>query len=723
MSRFYFLLLISGLLCTQAGLAIEPDDERILADLKNLTLAELGQVEIRLDETFDIFDGLVRAKKTAIATGTTQYADRAPAVTSVITAQDIEAMGARTLEDILQSVPGLQVSYNWYNIPIYSIRGISSVYNPEILVLLNGARMSDNYTGSKGVFWSGIPVSTISRVEVIRGPGSALYGADAFAGVINIVTKSGQEIDGTEAGFRIGNQNTQDIWLLHGHEWNGFELSAMLNFGNTDGHRRIVESDAQTYWDQVLDTNVSDAPGHYGSEITTYDARFDIAKDNWRLRAGVHKADDMGAGTGVAQALDDRQPMQDRKINAELIYNNQDLSENWGVKANFNYLHTARTAFFYAFPEGAFGGAYPIGYIGAPSNYSENSQLNLSAIYRGFKGHQIQLGAGYGYYDMYKVTATQNFGKNPFAEGRIPTTQLLDISDTPYLFISENARSSWFAFIQDSWAIDTNWELTTGLRYDRYSDFGSVFNPRLGLVWEADEDLIVKLLYGEAFRAPAFQELYTQNNPVTLGNPDLKPEKVKTWELVFNYSLHNDLNFALNLFRYDIEDKIAIVPFGGSEHGFGNEEKWRGMGGEFEMRWKTSSKSSLLFNYSYQSSKNKVTDLDLPSAPKQTAFARVDYLLGYKWYLDTQLNWNDGWTRPPNDYRADLDGYTTVDFVLRYKDIRKGKTNFAIGVKNLLDADVRYPSPEPDIGSTSVMIPNDLPGADRFYFLEFRYKF
>lgn len=721
------------LACLWAGLlwitllpiqAQEQDDMLVLNNLKQMSLRDLGQVEIRLDETFDVFDGLIQAKKTTVATGIKQYTDRAPSVTTVITAQDIEAMGARTLEEALRSVPGLQVSYNQINIPVYTFRGISSIDNPEVLMLINGIRANDSYKGSKGEYWNGFPVSAISRVETIRGPGSAVYGADAFSGVINIVTKTAQETKGTEAGFRFGKFNTQDAWLVHGGQWYGLDIVATVELNHTDGHQRMVESDAQTVWDKVFGTHASLAPGPYSSEITTYDARVDIAKQHWQFRAGFHRGDDTGTGVGVGQALDPTKPWDVKRINADLTYHRPQFTDNWDVQAQLSYLHTGSELAFQIFPPGAFGGAYPIGYIGEPSAFQNDTQLALSGLYRGLDDHLIRIGVGYAHYDLYKIGEVKNFGTNPFTGGQISPITPIDVSDTPEIYSPEVSRNNEYVFLQDTWTMSPNWELTTGLRYDNYSDFGSTMNPRLGLVWEPHSELTTKLLYGRAFRAPAFSELYNQNNPVSIGNPNLKPEKIETWEVALDYRAKSNLHLALNLFYYDIKDKIALVPVtGSSDLGYANNIKWKGQGGEFELRWKTSTKSSLLFNYSYQNSKNKTTNVTLNNAPQQFAFVRGDHLIGSYWYLDGQVNWLNEWPRDVNDPRPAMDGYTTVDLTLRRKDVRGGKINFALGIKNLFDADVRYPSPGPGVGSVVVNVPNDLPGSGRFFFGELRYQF
>ena len=132
---------------------------------------------------------------------------------SVITAEDIALIGATTLDEVLETVPGLHVSYFMTSYSrIYSIRGIRSDTNPEVLILINGIPKTNAFYGDGGRFHVGMPVEGIARVEVMRGPGSALYGADAFSGVINIVTKQKHDIKGTSVGVQAGRFDTQRAW-------------------------------------------------------------------------------------------------------------------------------------------------------------------------------------------------------------------------------------------------------------------------------------------------------------------------------------------------------------------------------------------------------------------------------------------------------------------------------------------------------------------------------
>ena len=150
---------------------------------------ELGQDEFE-EDLLDLYGDEVTI---SIATGTEQPISQAPAVASVITAREIAAIGAHDIDEVLATVPGLHVSRSTlgYN-PIYTFRGIYTATNPQVLMLVNGISINNLFVGDRSQVWGGFPVESISRIEVIRGPGSALYGADAFSGVINIVTKNAQ---------------------------------------------------------------------------------------------------------------------------------------------------------------------------------------------------------------------------------------------------------------------------------------------------------------------------------------------------------------------------------------------------------------------------------------------------------------------------------------------------------------------------------------------------
>ncbi|MBK9345324.1 MAG: TonB-dependent receptor plug domain-containing protein [Burkholderiales bacterium] len=155
----------------------------------------------------------------SLATGSKQLVSRAPAVATVITAQDIAATGARNVDEALQALPGMHVSVGYLYDPVYAVRGLHTKYNPEVLMLFNGVPITSPYFSNRGDGWNTMPAENIARIEVIRGPGSALYGADAFTGVINVITKTSADVGGTVVGSRLGSYNSREAWVQHGGHW------------------------------------------------------------------------------------------------------------------------------------------------------------------------------------------------------------------------------------------------------------------------------------------------------------------------------------------------------------------------------------------------------------------------------------------------------------------------------------------------------------------------
>lgn len=719
--------LILLLACTFSSVNASEKEANNYEYLKSLNVEELMKVEVTLDKVFDVFNGLIKAEKVTVATGTEQSIARAPAITTVITAQDIEAMGARDLDEVLETVPGLHVAKNnqAYQ-PIYTVRGIYSSYNSEILMLINGIPITAIFEGDRGAAWGGMPINMIARIEVIRGPGSAVYGADAFAGVINIMTKTKEDLKGTEVGARIGSFKTYEGWALYGDTWNGVDITASLEYRTTDGQKGIISADAQTHFDKLFGTQASLAPGPVNVGVDSIDARVDVKKEYWQARAGYQGRRNVGYGAGVAQALTPEGYATADRENADLTYHNPAFAPDWDVTAQLSYLGIAWEYFEdRLFPRGAFGGAYPDGYIGNAGISERHTRLDTFAFYSGFQKHLVRLGIGYHVADQYKVKSATNFGVDLVTGLPLPTGgPIVEFTDTPYNFNKKAKRKNGYISLQDTWTMAKEWELTTGIRYDDYSDFGNTINPRLALVWLPRQSFTTKLMYGKAFRAPAFNELYNIGNPVSLGSPNLKPETLDTWEWAFDYRATQHLHLAANVFRYDIEDKMALIPNAdGENRTFQNVGRWKGQGLELEARWKTSTKSSLLANYSYVKASDKGNGSDIGNYPRHSAYLRTDWLLVPHWYLDVQANWvADRQRTTTGDPRPAIADYTTVDLTLRHKDVSAGQTNFALGIRNLFNADAREPSSGPD-SSGMIGIPDDLPLAERNYFLELRYQF
>lgn len=694
--------------------------------LKKLELAELLEIEVALDDAFDVFDGLVHRRRVTVASGLEQSMARAPAVTTVITAQDIEASGANELDEVLESVPGLHVSWdNFYN-PIYTLRGIYSLTNPEVLMMVNSIPLRDLTAGNRGVAWGGWPVNNIARIEIIRGPGSAVYGADAFAGVINIITKQAEDISGTETGLRVGSDDNYNAWLLRGGKWNGIEIAAALEVQDTNGSNEIITVDRQTLLDRQSGTNASHAPSAIQRGRQRLDANLDLRRNHWRLRAAFQVRDKLGVGAGTSSALDPEGYLSEERYQLDLTYHNPLFTKYWDVQVQASVLdrqfESHHINLFPAgvrlpFPERSQGVVYANGVWQSHSLDQRYSRLNIQTLFSGWKNHVWRLGVGYAYEDLYHTTYLTNRVVTPGVLVLPPEAEPTVLDDTLAVIVPEKARQNSYAFIQDTWVAADRLELTLGMRYDNYSDFGNTVNPRAALVWQTTPKFTSKLLYGQAFRAPAFRELYVRNN-LFLGSSDLKAETIEMWELALDWNVNDYLNFTANSFYFEIEDKILFVPREGSNLLYAeNKGSQDGYGVELEARWKLSARASLLFNYAYTHSQTQEDDgnQDIGHYPRHKAYLRSDWLVHNHWYLDVQAHWVASRQRPPGDTRPLLTDYSNVNLTLRYKDIQEKRWNFAVGIRNVFDTDQRE--------SVNTDILNDLPLPARHFFVELRYRF
>lgn len=658
----------------------------------------------------------------SIATGSQQQLRRAPAVATVITAEDIRLMGAADLDEVLETVPGFHVSrsVNNYN-PLYVIRGIFSQFNPQVLMLQNGIPVTTTQQGNRGSVWGGLPIENIARIEIIRGPGSALYGADAYAGVINIITKNADYIDGTEAGLRLGSFHSRDAWVQHGSTHGEFDIAAFLRVGTTEGFREIVTADAQTARDRTFGTRASLALGPVNTGREAVDASVDVGFRKWRLRAGYKLRDDVGNAGGTSSALDPVGRLKSERVTSDLSWNDPHFAKDWSVSATAAYLYYAQlipSPLMLSPPGTQFStGVFPNGMFGAPQTWERQLRLSAYAIYSGIANHRVRIGMGRDDLNMYRTSELRNFTYTA-AGVPVPLPAIVDFSETAP-FIRPQRRKISYVYVQDEWIFARDWTLTAGVRHDSYSDFGGTTNPRLALVWDASLDLTAKLLAGRAFRAPAFNEKYSIVNPVNRGNPDLTPETISTLEAAFTWQARRDVEVNLNFFRYQMNEIIRAVPnpVPGTGSTFNNTGDQRGKGMELEVNWDASRTLRLIGNYSYQRSIDEATQTDAGYAPHHHAYARADWRFAPNWVLSPQLTWVAGRKRAAGDARPPVADYKTVDVTLRTAG-GKGQWDFAASVRNLFDATVLEPSLAP-----GTAVPNDLPMAGRSVYLQAAYRF
>jgi outer membrane receptor for ferrienterochelin and colicins len=653
-----------------------------------LAVAWLGTAVAQTSEEEDLALAYGDKSTVSIATGSSQPIRRAPSVATVITSSDIRAMGATDLDQALESVPGLHVSKsNVVSKPIYSFRGIETLENSQVLMLVNGIPITNVFQGDRSQIWGGMPLENVARIEVIRGPGSALYGADAFSGVINIITKTAADIKGTEAGVRAGSFNSRDVWVQHGGRLGSLDAAFYLRAGNTDGQKGIIQRDAVS------------ASGPINEERKAVDARADLSRDAWRVRAAYQQRE-LGTGAGVAGALDPNARVSENRLYLDLNYDRANWAPNWdvsGVAGYYNIRQHQADPYFTLFPAGTVPG-FPNGMIGSPGHSEQHAHASASAYYSGFQQHRVRIGTGFRQDDLYSASESKNFNQvfAPICDPQNPTNPapalpctpvVVDATGNPALvYMLPHKRNLIYAFVQDEWNFTRDWTLTAGVRHDHYSDFGGTTNPRIALVWDASYNVVVKAMHGAAFRAPTFVEQYAINNPVQSGSPNIKPETIKTDELAFSWQPQERLQTSLNFFRYRMHDIIKLVA--GTMQNSGDQT---GRGLELEATFDASSSLRLTGNYSLQHSIDSITGQDAGLAPHRRLFGRADWRFMPLWQFGTTVNHVADRMREPGDTRPKVPDYTTVDLTLSREKIA-GNWDVRAAVTNLFNSNALEPT-------------------------------
>ncbi|NQY86410.1 MAG: TonB-dependent receptor [Colwellia sp.] len=643
---------------------------------------DLASYDEKFDDSLEAFYG--DEDFVSIATGTKKAIHKAPSVAIVITSDDIQAMGANTIHQVIETVTGIHIypsNFNRMN-PSYSIRGIHTAQNSQVLFLVNGVRTTFAFNGAK---WNilDLGVNLIDRVEVIRGPGSAVYGADAYSGVINVITKGTENIFKNDTGVKAGSFDTKSAWFNYGYQQNDLKLSFNGQWQESSGDSsRIVQTDLL----HLLGLSaLSNAPGALDTRHRYVDLH---AQLNFKgAYANLWHLDiEGGAGAGAAQALSNSDKVTGKQTNIELGYK-ATIIDNLNIDINLFHQKYEDYTYFKIFPDGYMdtdGVEYTQGYIGAPEGEDTNYGFKFISTYSAISQHNVRIEIGYK--DTKEITdEAKNFGPGIIKVGQ--TTQddtLTSVKGTPYIFIGDNKRRLAYLSLQDEWAFASDWELTTGIRYDDYSDFGSTVNPRLALVWQTQHNLTTKLLYGSAFRAPSFGELFSSNNPILLGNPELKAEKIDTWELAFDYRPNFDWKILFNIYKYQASDLISSVA--GKMQ---NTLKQDGIGSEFEAHWQLNEQLKIKLGYAWQNAESSDNDA-IADAPQDTFDINIHWKISSDLSLYANSIWITNRDRAPTDLRSEIEDYNLTNLTLNYTGF--DNITLTLAAKNVFDNNIREAS-------------------------------
>lgn len=644
-----FLLLVPFFAYSQALMAQTTKDSLISADSVSLQqLLNLKSSGISSELEKDVNESVQAASKRPLPLR------KSPSIISVISNEEIQIAGARDLVDVLRLIPGIELGADVQGAYSIVLRGNVSTEG-KILLLLDGLELNENMYASIQMA-NRIPVEQIRRIEVIRGPGSAIYGGFAEYGVINIITKNSDR-----NGYRVTIANgtgkegymrqTASVSAGIGNEKARFAAGAWLGRAQQgEGQYRDFHGNSYDLRDnQTFQTMAANLLFTYKTlSISSF-----LEQYNTQIRDGFDqvrpKAYDNNYKTLIVEAKHQANLSPNLQLTTKLNYKFQ---RPWELRASSLNLTPDDST------------AYEI-YQRSVARYKLNSTMSYDFT------KKINLIAGAEYFqDVAKTDSTTDM----FYNGK---------DKLNYSNIAIFAQS----LFKYRWA-----NITVGARYDHHSHAGAAFAPRVGITKRYDK-WHFKLLYGNSFRAPSVENINYSDNA------SIKPEKSTVIEFETGYQL--DENSLITMSLYDIETRKVIVYSGVDDTEFyRNLPKTGSQGIEAEYRYKKEG-LFLTANYAYYTKANKA-QIGIYSVEGHdgailgAAQHKINLVLGWnvtkKMSLAPSLNWlgkRYGYAPADSSGLGELKEYKStalVNFSVRYVDFLIPNLSVVLSGYNLFNA-------------------------------------
>lgn len=555
------------------------------------------------------------------ATRTPKSPESVPATVTVITREEIETMEARTLGDLLADLPGVQVYLPQGEgcVTPQRVRMRGMGWWGHVLVMLDGQPIHDPFTLIPEITF--IPTKAIDRIEVIRGPFSALYGSSAGGGIINIITKDGGKKPYVEVFGETGDFGRRDLGANIGLHHKGYSLGVFYDHKYIDNY--------YYYDDKGINTRNRDYEhDRFHGKLTG-----SLGENTLFSFSGGIIDGDTGFGItdrlGLEAYSDHRMPYLNLLIN-HLLRDDLELSIR-GDWLNAEAKHYSETL-TQVIP------GWPPRFIYRPSvmdSESSRSRVGANLNWTLYKGHIITVGGEALYTKAEKGTYDRQTGALLEVQGR--PGEKMDKDDLSYGLYAQ----------YDALLFNDKLELVLGGRFDSFETYGNEFSPKATIRWQYAEHGNLKFSVGKGFKAPTLNELYSPPwsiAPFTVhvGNPDLEAERLVSYELSLEQRLFDErLFFRISPYYTKGKDFISSVTLpdpvnpGGKIKTYDNVDKVDIKGVDVELSYKLFSFLTLFANYNYNETRDDKTDKILDDYPRnQLALgARGKYALGKDWSL------------------------------------------------------------------------------------------
>jgi len=617
-----------------------------------------------------------------VASLTEESLEKAAGIVSVITAGDIRRLGARNILDVIDLLPGMELGTDFQSPRLLTIRGAGGTvgWTPQVRIMQDGIPMNTLLIGEGMGQSYFMPMDEVARIEIIRGPGSSLYGENALTGVINIIGKTGENEEGVVINASAGDFGFYKLNVQYGINHDDFKLFIGISTYETDGPEPLIKQDI------LFGSPISLTPGDGQTAEESTSAYINMSYNNWHF---VGRVTDRvyefltGVTTGT---LVDTTNSDTEWYNFGLDYTLQ--GDQWSLKPYAHYVYYDALTQVIIYPPG-FGLPFDTNGDGFPEFFPDGVRnlvgttvsrigTGVTFTYDRMENQSWVMGVSYDFGELENYKLEANF--HPLFFSSLGT--FVDFTDTlPY--IKDTERTLIGVFAQDKIQLSDALILTLGVRFDDYDDIGSSFNPRISVVWTTSEQMSFKFLAGSAFRVPNGIELFTTNNPVLSGNEDLDSEEIITYEAAVYYKPDREgALLAVNVFYNVISDLIRLsvgaTGIGNYANIAGEQEYW---GLEVEYKDYFAGWVSTIFSYSFVDGENDDgSDIDYMSHHKFTA--QLNMVFSDHWLFNISSFTFSEKERAITDSRDKIDPSTVVNANLIW---HLKPVEISISVHDLLD--------------------------------------
>lgn len=672
---------------------------------------------------------------------TSQRPSESAAVALVVTEEIIQQRGYSTLIDLMEDIPQIEIAHRADSGRATEISILGLHDTQRFQVLIDGVRVTP-YTGNLYPLCKQFSLANAKQVEFIFGPVSSLYGADAFSGVINIVTKSGEEVDGAVITSGVGSFATVENSFVVGEKFVGRSTtrSSFLDNGSLviTAHKTHTEGpflpkyypeDFSWYNNQFQSGNMS----LFGTTVSVPFRKFDSDEDSAFLHARIdlkrfefgliRMAESHSSSMGVRPdvSLYSRDAVFHTKyLTLYGKYNHHSADKRWKFKTLFS------NQVFEVDPRTKFLNQYS-GYRDA-YKYAKDTSTSFEERVTYDMAENKKLLMGLTYQKHSSLPRTQDLAW-PFDAGTIAENQGYVYPGSTLSAVNPQGIPQQFfhvdyhnlgAYMQLELKNSERFRTTLGIRYDSNSIYGDSINPRIGFVWKPKEKQTYKLMYGEAFLAPSPDKTYQHYGSfvpdattasglmsffLQIPNPDLEPERIRSVQAEYTHKFSDNVWATLSAYQNWVFDLQQTETIGAGTYlgvpvatlgTWTNQGSSKNFGGTIRLDGKTyRGPLSIGYYLAYTYSDGDINGNFLPYNAMRSMRAGLDFKRG-QWSISPRVRYQSksyNMARDANGNMQGSDPFAIVNMYIKCRDILRGsnKVSLYLQIENLFDQ--RYYNP------------------------------